>query len=53
MRLLVQHGAGVDYLPNGGTTHIVSEMELSAKKREEMLSMKRLGLVKRFVRVDW
>lgn len=51
-RLLSLNGAEVHYLPNGRTTHIVSEMALSAKKTQEMLQLK-AGRVKKFVKVDW
>lgn len=36
----------------GGTTHIVSSMQLSAKKREEMIRLK-AGRVKKFVKIEW
>lgn len=52
MRLITLHGGEVHFLPHGGTTHVISEMQLSAKKREEMLQLK-AGRVKRFVRVEW
>lgn len=52
MRILSLNGAEVHFLPRGDTTHIVSEMQLSAKKREEMLRLK-AGRVKRFVKVEW
>lgn len=51
-RLLSLNGAQVHYLPCGSTTHIVSEMPLSAKKTQEMLQLK-AGRVKKFVKVDW
>ncbi|PWN22440.1 hypothetical protein BCV69DRAFT_281434 [Microstroma glucosiphilum] len=51
-RLLSLNGATVHYLPCGSTTHIVSEMTLSAKKTQEMLQLK-AGRVKKFVKVDW
>lgn len=52
MRLLTLHGAEVHMLLVGGTTHIVSSMQLSAKKREEMIRLK-AGRVKKFVKIEW
>ena len=52
MRLLSLNGAAIHYLPNGSTTHIISAMPLSAKKRQEMLD-KKTGRVKKFVKVEW
>lgn len=52
MRLLSLNGAVIHYLPNGSTTHIISAMPLSAKKRQEMLD-KKAGRVKKFVKVEW
>lgn len=52
MRLLALNGAAIHYLPNGSTTHIISAMPLSAKKRQEMLD-KKMGRVKKFVKVEW
>lgn len=51
-RLFALHGGTVHYLPNGSTTHIVSAMQLSAKKRQDMLHLQ-TRRVKKFVKVEW
>ncbi|CAO1614749.1 unnamed protein product [Sympodiomycopsis kandeliae] len=52
IRLLSLNGATIHYLPNKSTTHIISSMPLSAKKRNEMLQLKS-SRVKKFVKVEW
>lgn len=52
IRLLGLHGAEVHMLPIGSTTHIVSSMQLNAKKRHEMIHLK-AGRVTKFVKVEW
>ncbi|CAO1638218.1 unnamed protein product [Parajaminaea phylloscopi] len=51
-RILTMYGAEVHMLPVGSTTHIVSSMQLSAKKRQEMIQIK-ASRVKKFVKVEW